>query len=292
VTASCKNGLATPIVFDFASQGVVLPDQVILTVAFNTTHYGYSPLGQSTACFQAGNNCPYDSLNVGAEDHLGVGSYLDPTGAYLNSSWSGAYCATGPTGYLREDPGCWGGYQPSFEVLSANLIYMAGYAANLAAGDSVFNITNTGESVNARSSNICANIYTFSPDEQLIACCSCTVTPNALVSLSARNDLVSNTLTPAVPGSIVVKMIASTGVCNAAAVSLPSIVAAGDAWFTTNHAHSGGGWATTESRMLRATLSVDELARVTAFCGFLQANGSGYGICRSCRAGGLGAVGK
>src|SRR5262245_3977465 len=79
------------------------------------------------------------------------------------------------------------------------------YAANLNIGDSVINITNAGTANTAAGalSNLCANVYTFSPDEQLIACCTCVVTPNALVSLSARNDLISNTLTPAVPNSIV-----------------------------------------------------------------------------------------
>src|SRR5713101_1283946 len=81
------------------------------------------------------------------------------------------------------------------------------YASNLNIGDSVINITNAGTANTAAGalSNICVNVYTFSPDEQLISCCACSVTPNALVSLSARTDLISNTLTPAVPTAIVVK---------------------------------------------------------------------------------------
>jgi hypothetical protein len=39
-----------------------------------------------------------------------------------------------------------------------------------------------------------------------------------------------------------------------------------------------------------AAISAAELARITSLCGFIQANGSGYGICRSCRLGGLEAV--
>src|SRR5690349_3829495 len=105
------------------------------------------------------------------------------------------------------------------------------YASNLNIGDSVINITNAGTS----GGNICANVYTFSPDEQLISCCACVVTPNALVSLSANSDLVSNTLTPAHPTSIVVKLLATTGAaCNAAA---PGALAGGlRAWGTTLHA--------------------------------------------------------
>ncbi len=161
------------------------------------------------------------------------------------------------------------------------------YASNLNIGDSVINITNAGTS----GGNICANVYTFSPDEQLISCCSCTVTPNALVSLSANGDLVSNTLTPAHPTSIVVKILASAGAaCNASA---PGALAAGlRAWGTTLHAAptTPVSYAVTETEFSQAGLSAGELARITSFCGFIQANGSGFGICRSCRLGGLGAV--
>ena len=160
------------------------------------------------------------------------------------------------------------------------------YASNLNIGDSVINITNAGTS----GGNICANVYTFSPDEQLISCCSCVVTPNALVSLSANSDLVSNTLTPAHPTSIVVKLIASTGACNPSAVA--ALAPGMRAWGTTLHAAptSPVTFQVTETAFSQAGLSAAELARVTSFCGFIQANGSGFGICKSCRLGGLGAV--
>ena len=75
------------------------------------------------------------------------------------------------------------------------------YAANLTSGDSVINLTNTGANGAALNGpgfggsvgNICVNVYAFSPDEQLISCCSCLITPNGLASLSVNNDLVSNT---------------------------------------------------------------------------------------------------
>src|SRR5579872_6206580 len=98
------------------------------------------------------------------------------------------------------------------------------YASNLPVGDSVINATNTGASSTVafptQNGNICMNVYTFSPDEQLISCCTCPITPDGLVSLSARNDLISNTLTPGVPTSIVIKLLASTGApgCNASTV--------------------------------------------------------------------------
>jgi hypothetical protein len=168
----------------------------------------------------------------------------------------------------------------------ADTPFQVRYAANLNIGDSVINITNTGANNGA---NICAHVYTFSPDEQLISCCSCSVTPNALVSLSAKNDLVSNTLTPAVPTSIVIKIVAAvqSGSCNAAT---PGAQVNGlAAWGTTLHVIPPAAVTVTETAFTPATLSASELARITSFCGFIQANGSGFGICKSCRLGGLGA---
>jgi hypothetical protein len=53
------------------------------------------------------------------------------------------------------------------------------YASNLNVGDSVINITNAGtaNTVTGALSNICVNVYTFSPDEQQVSCCACNVTP-------------------------------------------------------------------------------------------------------------------
>jgi hypothetical protein len=169
------------------------------------------------------------------------------------------------------------------------------YASNLNIGDSVINITNAGTQNTAAGAltNICANVYTFSPDEQLISCCSCVVTPNALVSLSANSDLVSNTLTPAHPTSIVVKLVATAGTaCNASNVPVANLAGGMRAWGTTLHAAptTPVSYQVTETEFSQAGLSAGELARITSFCGFIQANGSGFGICRSCRLGGLGAV--
>ncbi len=179
------------------------------------------------------------------------------------------------------------------------------YASNLAVGDSVINFTNTGANSTSafptQNGNICVNVYTFSPDEQLISCCTCNVTPDGLQSLSVRNDLISNTLTPGVPTAVVVKLLASQGtgaVCNAATVGvginqpLPGLAA----WGTTIHALpvTPGTPATTfgvtETAFTPSTLSAAELTRISTLCGFIQTNGSGFGICKSCRFGGLGAT--
>ena len=185
------------------------------------------------------------------------------------------------------------------------------YASNLTSGDSVINITNTGAngaSLNGpgfglATGNICVNVYAFSPDEQLISCCSCLITPNGLVSLSVNGDLVSNTLTGVRPNSVVIKLVntlagaggvGSACTNSAALASLPAPLAPFPiadgmlAWGTTIHAAAAAGtFATTETAFSPATLSPDELASITGRCRNIIGNGSTFGICRSCRNGGL-----
>ena len=86
------------------------------------------------------------------------------------------------------------------------------------SGDPKINLINPGSNgaplngpgFGTPSGNICANIYAFSPDEQLISCCSCLITPNGLASLSVTTDLLGNTLTGIRSNSVVVKLIATT----------------------------------------------------------------------------------
>ena len=161
------------------------------------------------------------------------------------------------------------------------------YASNLNIGDSVVDITNSG----ASGATICANVYTFDPAEELISCCSCSVTPNALVSLSVQNDLISNPLTPAIPTSVVVKLLSTTGgACNAGTPAATATLATGLLAFgTTLHAlpTSPVSYGVTETAFSPATLSATERANITGKCASIQSNGSGFGICASCRAGGL-----
>src|SRR5271168_4216782 len=99
-------------------------------------------------------------------------------------------------------------------------IFQIKYAANLNIGDSFVDFTNSGATVaNGVSQNLCVNLYTFDPAEELISCCTCSVTPNGLVSLSVLKSLISNPLTPANPTAVVIKAIATTSdqACNPSA---------------------------------------------------------------------------
>ncbi len=192
---------------------------------------------------------------------------------------------------------------------TADTYYQVKYAANLNVADSVFNLANTGANgasafgpaIDGNLGAICANVYAFSPDEQMIACCSCAITSNGLVSLSAQRDLISNTLTPIVPTSILVKVVttlAQGGSCTDSARRVGSesapIVGGLAAWGSTVHVPpaSMAPIAVTETAFTPSTLSEPERIRLRNLCTLMAGNGSGYGICRSCRLGALGATKK
>jgi hypothetical protein len=188
--------------------------------------------------------------------------------------------------------------------ITADSPFQVRYAANLNLGESYINISNTGANgapllgpgFGGAVGNICVNVYAFSPDEQLISCCSCLVTPNGLVNLGVNRDLTSKTLTGVVPTSVVVKLVSTiagtggtgTSCTNSAATVTAGALAGGMvAWGTTLHSDPAGV-ATTETAFTPATLSAGELASISGRCASILGNGSGFGICSSCKAGGLG----
>jgi len=172
--------------------------------------------------------------------------------------------------------------------ITADSPFQVRYAANLNIGDSVVNISNSGYS----GGPICANLYTFDPAEEMISCCSCSITPNALQSLSVLKSLISNPLTPAIPTSAIIKIVATTGGgCNAGAAA--TLATGLLAWGTTIHANTSTTPVTyfgVETAFTPASLSDGEYTHLTSYCGFIQSNGSGFGICKGCAPGGLGAA--
>ena len=224
------------------------------------------------------------------------GDYQGPTSTFSNIS---ADLTTGTVNFNPPIPAGGSTYFSLEGVPSVNFVVTTGmtqdffqvrYAANLNIGDSVVDITNTGA---AAFGNLCANVYTFDPAEELISCCTCSVTPNGLQSLSVLKSLISNPLTPAVPTAVVVKVVATTGSCNAATAASANLAHGLLAWGTTLHLNSStaaASYSVTETKFSNADLSAAELAHITSTCGFIQSNGSGFGICKGCAAGGLGAA--
>lgn len=180
-------------------------------------------------------------------------------------------------------------------------VFLVRYATNLDKGDSLVNITNTGSSNFAGTGpadNICVNVFTYDASEEMVSCCACLVTPNGLVSLSVQGDLISNTLSPSTPTSVVIALVAtnaqqhSLGFCDAGNIDPDGdvIVPGMRAWGTTLHKLPNGTYGETETEFLQGGLSTNELAHMTQFCGFIHSNGSGFGVCKSCRFAGLGGA--
>jgi hypothetical protein len=117
----CYHGLAVPISVNFSGSHVATPadNNIIVTVAYNTTHYGYNPIGQSATCFGTSAGCPYDSLNISTDTSAGifVGLPLDPDGIFVNYTSSANACpGNTTTGVLALDTGCWDGSHPEIQV--------------------------------------------------------------------------------------------------------------------------------------------------------------------------------
>jgi hypothetical protein len=181
--------------------------------------------------------------------------------------------------------------------------FQVSYAANPAAGESYINIINTGANGAAllgpgfggAAGNICVNVYAFAPDEQEISCCSCLLTPNSVANLGVNRDLTSTTLTGVVPTSVVVKLVATlagsggSGTSCSASAAAEGTLAHGLVAYGTSPQPVGTTFSAAERTFAPSTLSSAEYASITGRCASILGNGSGFGICNSCRSGALGA---
>jgi len=94
-------GIAFTVNFDFTGLNIVLPDQLIYGLAYNTELSGANPIGAPG---------PYNALNFGlATVAPTIGSNVDPDVAYWNTSLGANYAdgGAGGVGTFRKDTG-WG----------------------------------------------------------------------------------------------------------------------------------------------------------------------------------------
>jgi len=102
--------------------------------------------------------------------------------------------------------------------------YMIGYYEGASVGlpDAQMHVVNPGSNGgfgNADNSpaaipaggDLCANVYVFTSDQQMISCCSCKISPNGMQGFSLATDLVGNPLTGIVPLAGSIKVVASNG---------------------------------------------------------------------------------
>ncbi len=99
-TASVTTAMAFDIIFDFSSlsPALILPNQVIFGIAYNTQSAGQTPTGVDG---------PYNDLNVGLNAINTVGSNPIAPEAYLNGTIGASYAdgGTGGVGVFRRDVG-------------------------------------------------------------------------------------------------------------------------------------------------------------------------------------------
>jgi uncharacterized repeat protein (TIGR01451 family) len=229
------------------------------------------PPGGSTITFSGG------TLAAGASCSFTVGVTATKDGTFTNVTGTITSDQTGPGGTATAS-------------IVVGIVFQVSYAANLNTGDGTVRITNDGDvSGQDPAGNLCADVYVFAPDQQLLSCCSCPATPNGLLTLSINNALLSNTLTGVKPPSVVLELLYSlpdvNGSCANRAASPTPLAAGLTAWRTS--ITSGPINKTSpdvETRFASPTLSAAELSALGNDCALVVHLGSGAGVC-SCGAG-------
>jgi hypothetical protein len=186
--------------------------------------------------------------------------------------------------------------------------FQVNYASNLNRGDGVVNVTNAGTSAGTNEpishannfGDICANIYVYSPDQQLASCCTCLVSPNSIhswpVSFGPGNLLqnVNNTTQQGLT-SVVLKLLATTPTprpngtdCDPTNPLGGGAALAGGmaAWATHSHPTNTPTVAITETEFLIKGLSPGEFGKLRDDCTNLVTRFSGN-FCPGCGLGGL-----
>jgi len=172
-----------------------------------------------------------------------------------------------------------------------------------------FGNSSEGPTATPMGGDLCANVYVFLPDEEMVACCSCKVSPNGMQGFSLATDLTSPTtiaLTSTVPHAGAIKVLSSLGGGTPAGLGTPppgppgasstsglpcdagSFYPVGgnlETWIT--HVRPlGSSVGVTESALETAPLSASEYVKITQQCyaiekaASLGGVGSGAGICK------------
>ena len=88
---ACFNGKAANITFDFTGgpSAVKLPQTVVYSVTYNTTHHGTHPVGESAPCYTSSGGCAYDSLNIAVSKAVKAGLRPYPGSVFQNAALAG-----------------------------------------------------------------------------------------------------------------------------------------------------------------------------------------------------------
>jgi hypothetical protein len=124
---SCYNGLAFNVVFDFSALDILLPNELVFGLAFDTQSHGANPTGIAG---------PYNSLNFALAGAPTIGTDNNPDGVFWNTSHQ-PFLTTGTAGVFGADidssQNGWGGYVPAV-AFDANEIPEPGSLALIGLG--------------------------------------------------------------------------------------------------------------------------------------------------------------
>ena len=143
----------------------------------------------------------------------------------------------------------------------------------------LINVATGGTPLTSPVGDVCANIYVFDANQEMISCCSCRLTPNETVTASVGNQLTNNPLTSIIPSAGVIKILptaAGTAVCNPAAPSAPSNASL-VMGFATHLETSTAATFITETNVPIARLASGEAAFLPNACLFVTHLGGAYG---------------
>jgi hypothetical protein len=154
-----------------------------------------------------------------------------------------------------------------FDVATHFLPSTGGYGGSGASGgtgDALLRIVDAGNQTAAleayNTPNLCANIFVFNDVQEMMECCSCSLTANSLLTISVINDLTADPANPSEPLTAGVIKIVGSPTC-AAAAPVTTVAQGLHAWInhTETMASNQGGFTPTPWGFITST-SVEEFA--------------------------------
>ena len=145
----------------------------------------------------------------------------------------------------------------------------------------IINVGTLGTPLTSPSGDICANVYVFDANQEMLACCAARLTPNELASAEVGRQLTSNTVTTVVPRSGVIKIVLAQppgSSCTPTTIGATPDAGLGAA-FGTHLQREGNSLFVTETQKRPSTLSAQEQGFLQLACSFALYIGSGQGTC-------------
>ena len=145
----------------------------------------------------------------------------------------------------------------------------------------IINVGTLGTPMTSPVGDICANVYVFDANQEMLACCAARLTPNELATAFVHGQLTDNTVTTVVPGSGVIKIVLAQppgSSCTPTTIGATPDAGLGVVFGTHLQKESNNLWVT-ETQKQPSTLSSQEQGFLQLACSFALYIGSGQGTC-------------